>query len=400
MTAVANLTRRLLDPGWLRRSQAGRAQRLAPPGRHARPDSQATWLRLGLLTLLLAMVVPGGGLPPRSAPAGRGALGLPDPGGPRIRLEVLGQQRWLPLGVTLQEVVSAFHLQPPAGNLLALDGSQLRGGVYPGQVLLDGRAVAPSTPLGAGARITLRAGRNRTEPVRRQVLEFGADGPHDPQLSLATGAGRQVLISGALSHKARMSMFEPSGPQQVPDAVALTFDDGPWPDSTPKVLAILRQERVPATFFLVGRQVRRHPELLAQEVAAGVTFGSHSFSHPQPFGQLSDAAIGEEIDQGLAALADNGVRTSLFRPPGGAIAPAVLSTAKRDGLRTVLWTVDPQDWRPGATTEQIVRRVLSQTGPGSIVLLHDGGGDRSATVAALPQIIKGLKQRKLAFATL
>jgi peptidoglycan/xylan/chitin deacetylase (PgdA/CDA1 family) len=395
MTTIADVAR------WLHRPRAGGVPPPLPPGRHARPDPQATWLRLGLLALLLATVVPGSGLPPRPAPIiGRGALGLPDPGGPRIRLEVLGQSRWLPLGVTLQDVVSAFRLQPPAGSLLALDGTRLRAGAYPGQVLLDGRVADPSAPLDAGARITFRAGRDRTEPVRRQVLEFGPDGPHDPQLSLATGAGRQVLISGAVSHQARMSVFEPRGPQQVPNAVALTFDDGPWPDSTPKVVAILRQERVPATFFLVGQQVRRHPELLAQEVAAGVAFGSHSFSHAQPFGRLSDAAIAEEIDQGVAALADNGVRTSLFRPPGGAIAPAVLSSAKRRGLRTVLWTVDPQDWRRGASTDQIVRRVLSQTRPGSIVLLHDGGGDRSATVAALPQIIKGLKQRKLAFVTL
>jgi peptidoglycan/xylan/chitin deacetylase (PgdA/CDA1 family) len=362
------------------------------------PDSG--WLRMGLLALVLAAVVPGSGLPPRALPQGHAALGMPYPSGPRIRLSVLGRSRWLPLGATLDDAVRDFRLRPPAGSLLAIDGSELRRGAYPGHVLLDGHAVPHSTTLEAGARITLRPGRSRAEPVRRQVLEFAPSGPHDPQFSLTTGAGRQALISGALSHRARMSVYRPSGPQSTPNAVALTFDDGPWPDSTPRVLAILRQERVPATFFLVGQQVRRHPDLLQQEVQAGVTFGTHSFSHPQPFGQLPDAAIAQEIDQGLAALADNGVRTGLFRPPGGAIAPAVLSSARRRGLRTVLWTVDPADWRRGTRPEQIVQRVLAATGPGSIVLLHDGGGDRSATVAALPQIIKGLKQRKLAFVTL
>jgi len=373
MDALAALARRLLDPGWL---------------------------RLGLLALVLAAVVPGSGLPPRVLPARHASLGLPFPSGPRIRLDVLGHSRWLPLGATVDDVVSGYHLTPPAGSLLAVDGTELRHGVYPGQVLLDGHAVRGSTPLRAGARISLRPGRSKEEPVERQVLEFGPDGPHDPQLSLATGAGTQVLVSGALSHRARMTVFQPDGPQRTPNAVALTFDDGPWPDSTTRILGILRQERVPATFFLVGQQVRRHPELLAQEVQAGVTIGTHSFSHPQPFGQLPDASIRDEIDQGLAALTDSGVRTGLFRPPGGAIAPAVLSSAKDRGLRTVLWTVDPRDWQRGTTTDQIVRRVLGQARPGSIVLLHDGGGDRSATVAALPQIIKGLKQRKLQFVTL
>jgi peptidoglycan-N-acetylglucosamine deacetylase len=372
--ALAALARRLLDPGWL---------------------------RLGLLALVLAAVVPGSSLPPRVLLPTRDArLALPFASGPRIRLDVLGRSRWVPLGVTLDDVVREYHLTPPAGSLLALDGSELRHGVYPGQVLLDGHPAERSAPLRAGARITLRAGRSRLEPVHRQVLRFGADGPHDPQLSLSTGAGRQGLVSGELSRRGRLEAFRPDGPQTTPNAVALTFDDGPWPDTTSKILQILRQERVPATFFLVGQQVRRHPELLAEEVGAGVAFGTHSFSHPQPFDKLSDDAIGEEIDQGLAALTDNGVRTGLFRPPGGAISPAVLKAAGDRGLRTVLWTVDPRDWQRGTSTDQIVRRVLGQATPGTIVLLHDGGGDRSATVAALPRIIAGLRDRGLGFTSL
>ena len=370
MTAIAALARRLLDPGLL---------------------------RLGLLALVLAAVVPGSGPPPRVPPSSHAGLGLPFASRSRIRLEVLGRLRWVPLGATLDDVVRGDHLTPAAGSLLAIDGTELRHGVYPGQVLVDGHAVRRSTPLRAGARITLRPGRSRMEPVERQVLEFGPDGPHDPQLSLATGAGSQTLVGGALSGRGRLEAFRPDGPQRVPDAVALTFDDGPWPDSTTKILDILRRERVPATFFLVGQQVRKHPELLAREARAGVTFGTHSFSHPQPFDKLPDTAIGEEIDQGLAALEAGGVRAALFRPPGGDISPTVLASAKERGLRTVLWTVDPRDWQRGTSTDQIVRRVLGGARPGSIVLMHDGGGDRSATVAALPRIIKGLKQRKLQF---
>ena len=81
-----------------------------------------------------------------------------------------------------------------------------------------------------------------------------------------------------------------------------------------------------------------------------------------------------------------------FRPPGGATSPAVAATAQAVGDRTVLWSVDPADWRPGVAADQLVQRVLAGVRPGAIVLLHDGGGDRSATVAALPAIIDGLRR--------
>jgi peptidoglycan-N-acetylglucosamine deacetylase len=87
-----------------------------------------------------------------------------------------------------------------------------------------------------------------------------------------------------------------------------------------------------------------------------------------------------------------------FRPPGGAASPAVVAAAQQVGDRTVLWSVDPADWQPGVTADQLVQRVLAAARPGAIVLLHDGGGSRSATVAALPAIIDGLRRLGLALA--
>jgi len=357
-----------------------------------------TWLRRGALGLILAAVVTGS---PLQAPSGPpAARGLPWAAEPRIRLDVAGRPRWVPFGWSLADAARDLRLRPPAGDLLAVDGSVLRHAAFPGQVLLDGEAAPQGTLLEAGASITLRAGQSRVEPLARLVLQFGPSGPHDPQFSLETGPGREVLTSGAISRRGVTTAFAPSAPPRAPRAVALTFDDGPWPGSTARVLAILKKAHVKATFFLVGRQVRRYPGLVRRQVRAGMTLGSHSFGHPQPFGQLADAAIRREMDQGVAALAELGVRTRLFRPPGGAIPPAVVSAARAKGLRTVVWTVDPADWRRGTSADQIVRRVLHDTRPGSIVLLHDGGGDRSATVAALPRIVDGLKRQKLAFVTL
>jgi peptidoglycan-N-acetylglucosamine deacetylase len=174
--------------------------------------------------------------------------------------------------------------------------------------------------------------------------------------------------------------------------VALTFDDGPWPHTTAQILAILTERQAPATFFVVGRQVQRYPELVRQELAAGMAVGSHSYSHLQPFDRLPPARLRAEIVQGRRTLYPWHVRLVGFRPPGGAAPPAVVAAAQEFGDRTVLWSVDPADWHPGVTANQLVQRVLTAARPGAIVLLHDGGGDRSATVAALPVIIDGLRR--------
>jgi peptidoglycan-N-acetylglucosamine deacetylase len=180
--------------------------------------------------------------------------------------------------------------------------------------------------------------------------------------------------------------------------VALTFDDGPWPHTTAQILAILVQHQAPATFFTVGRQVERYPELVRQELAAGMAFGSHSYGHPQPFDRLPAARIRDELTRGRRTLGPLGVHPVGFRPPGGAASATILATAQRLGDRTVLWSVDPADWQPGVSSDQLVWRVLAGVRPGVIVLLHDGGGDRSATVAALPAIIDGLRRLGLSLA--
>ena len=174
--------------------------------------------------------------------------------------------------------------------------------------------------------------------------------------------------------------------------MALTFDDGPWPHTTAQILAILTQRQAPATFFVVGRQVQRYPDLVRRELAAGMAIGSHSWNHPQPFDRLPAARIRDEITHGRRVLAPLGVRPVGFRPPGGAASTTVLAAAQGLGERTVLWSVDPADWQPSVSSDQLVWRVLAGVRPGAIVLLHDGGGSRSATVAALPAIIDGLRR--------
>lgn len=173
--------------------------------------------------------------------------------------------------------------------------------------------------------------------------------------------------------------------------VALTFDDGPGV-YTPKILSILRHKHVRGTFFEIGAQVPGYASTSRSIIEAGEELANHSLHHETDPGRSSMAATSANIK------AATGFTPCLFRPPGGAFNSRVVGDASGLGMTTVIWNVDPRDWsRPG--TGAIYSRVVSATRPGSIVLMHDGGGDRSETVAALPQIIDTLRGRGYRFVT-
>jgi peptidoglycan/xylan/chitin deacetylase (PgdA/CDA1 family) len=173
--------------------------------------------------------------------------------------------------------------------------------------------------------------------------------------------------------------------------VALTFDDGPGP-STRRILRILRDSHVPATFFVVGRAVRRDPAAVREELQRGFAIGNHTDDHAF-MGRLSPAAQLAEVQGAGEALRRAGVPSaSLFRPPYGSFSGSTLSVLKKLQMLMVLWTVDTKDFsRPGV--QRIAYSALSGARGGAIVLMHDGGGDRSETAQALPRILRGLRRR-------
>jgi peptidoglycan-N-acetylglucosamine deacetylase len=178
----------------------------------------------------------------------------------------------------------------------------------------------------------------------------------------------------------RKSSKPPANPRGI---VYLTFDDGPSP-YTPAILDVLRATRSTATFFEVGFRQAKRPAVAAQVRAGGSNIGNHTYNHLD-LTTLTPAEIRSQVA--------TGPRSRCVRPPFGATNPKVQRILSQKGLRQVLWTADTLDWRrPGVT-----HIVKAATGPnvraGSIVLLHDGGGDRSQTVAALPHIIASLHQR-------
>jgi peptidoglycan/xylan/chitin deacetylase (PgdA/CDA1 family) len=180
--------------------------------------------------------------------------------------------------------------------------------------------------------------------------------------------------------------------------VAITFDDGPDPRYTPQVLDLLARHQARATFFLVGRRARAHPELLARIRAEGHEVANHTETHPRALWQRQ-SAFEEELLAGEKTLGLEKARLKLFRPPGIWLRPSQQAAAARHGYLTVLGSVyafDPYQ-PPTRYIEWVIGRGLR---PGAIVVLHDSGGDRSHTIAALPAILAAAQQRRLKLVTL
>jgi peptidoglycan-N-acetylglucosamine deacetylase len=177
-----------------------------------------------------------------------------------------------------------------------------------------------------------------------------------------------------------------------PPMVALTFDDGPDPTYTPQILAILASRQVRATFFFVGELAAHHPALVQQTAASGHTIGGHTWSHAH-LTRLDDAGFAAEVDRADDLLASITHRPiACVRPPYGHFDAGVVQRLDARGLITMMWSVDPWDWsRPG--TAAVTERVVAGLRPGAVVLMHDAGGNRAQTVAALPAILDAILAR-------
>jgi peptidoglycan-N-acetylglucosamine deacetylase len=198
-----------------------------------------------------------------------------------------------------------------------------------------------------------------------------------------------------------------------PGLVALTFDDGPDPVWTPRMLDILKAEHVPATFFVIGEYGQANPDLIRRIVNEGHDIGNHTYSHPN-LGEVPSWITDLELTATQRLIESlTGRSTKLFRPPYyGDSEPETpnelepLVRAEQLGYITVGLHIDPDDWRRPGIDEIVKRTVDGVTNPnatdetrGEVVLLHDGGGDRSETVAALPQIIEQLRAKGYRFVT-
>ena len=179
--------------------------------------------------------------------------------------------------------------------------------------------------------------------------------------------------------------------------IALTFDDGPWPNTTAKVLDILKKNRIKSTFFVVGQNVKNYPDLTKQIVADGHIIANHTWHHW--YHQMNAQAAAYEVANTTDIIYQTTVvRTSLFRPPGGIMNNGVAAYAKNNKYAVIIWSADSMDYSRPAVP-RLMNNIFREAKPGGIVLMHDGGGDRSNTVKALPEIISRFRKQGYEFVT-
>ncbi len=262
-----------------------------------------------------------------------------------------------------------------------LDGLLTRAGIdlyRADPVILPKRPVfgsVSSLVLAHRAKV-FRAHLSRLSPTSGALA--GRIAEHAAQIERTVDAERMAGSGNCISHGDRRRR-----------EVALTFDDGPYPPFTARILDILREYEAPGTFFCVGMNLRAYPQQVERILADGHAIGNHTWSHPfLPDLSLDELAL--QIEWTNRVLDDStGAFPLLVRPPYGSRTPEILRWAAGKGIRLMLWDTDSADWSaPGK--EEIVRRVLSTVRNGSIVLMHDGCGDRVQTVDALPGVIEGI----------
>jgi len=243
--------------------------------------------------------------------------------------------------------------------------------------LVGGAAVAGISLADGGARGAALPRATRSPHPGRSA----ASPEPDPLVDLAVAA---TAVSG---HRGRVVESNGTG------AVSLTFDDGPQERSTPAVLAFLAEHHLHATFSLIGRQVERYPGLARSVAAAGMSLCNHTWDHDEALASRPRAAIERDVERAQSVIgARTGVAPGFFRAPGGSWSHTVLDVCADAGLIPLGWDVDSRDWsRPGVAG--IVANVTSEVRPGSVLLFHDGGGNREQTLQALPRVLSLLAAR-------
>jgi peptidoglycan/xylan/chitin deacetylase (PgdA/CDA1 family) len=330
-------------------------------------------------------------------------------------ITVDGSDMRIARGTRVADLMADRRAGGSAGNLIAAADRKVlkNGGGAPGYVVVDGERVDAGTRLFGSAVLRSVNGSDIVEPVARRSepipppVTYEGEGPIESVASSGVPGLRNVFYGTVSKQVVRTAtatapvpkVIQRSRPEHGAKVVTLTFDDGPWPGSTQRILAILKEFDVKAAFFMLGIQVKSHPAMAKEVADAGMEICNHSVNHPN-LKKLSREGIAKQI-QGAQTLIENatGVTPKYFRPPGGNYNAAVKEELARDGLELVQWGVDTEDWkRPGAGV--IADRAVNGAHPGAVILMHDGGGEREQTIDALPEIIRRLKAKGYTFVTL
>jgi peptidoglycan-N-acetylglucosamine deacetylase len=228
-------------------------------------------------------------------------------------------------------------------------------------------------------------------------------------LTATTGISKTVDVTTAIANSIPMNFDVPTSFQAktIKDApvsaaekvIALTFDDGPWPETTEQVLAALKKENVKATFYMVGQPLKSWPELGKKVLADGHVIANHTLHHW--YHAMSPLVAQREIEDTQKIIREVlNVETAYFRPPGGVLTNGLVAYAKKQGQSVNMWSVDSNDSHPKRPSpEAMLKTILAQATSGGIVLMHDGGGSHGNTAKAVPQIIAKLREQGYKFVT-
>jgi len=339
---------------------------------------------------------------------------------------VNGQSFQARQGDTVKTLVDAGVVTPTPGDLLAVDGSVLEAGK--GELCsatVNGNLANASTPLVPNATVSVGDGPDTTEDstVSEEAIPFKTDEGDTSAAAYYYGSihllsdgqdGKRVVRTGTISGKSVVEEeTEPVNAgyrvytaHPADRVIALTFDDGPWPESTNAILDLLEKYDAKATFFTIGNQIQDNVSAVKRANEMGCQICTHSWDHASGSGQgvnltfmSSDEQI-EEIQKGYKAIADvlGEEPKHILRAPGGNFYGDLITTLWPYVDVEVGWDVDTEDWsRPGV--EAIEEAILSVE-PGQVILMHDGGGDRSQTVEALGNALPQLVERGYSFVTI
>ena len=305
---------------------------------------------------------------------------------------------------TVAALARTAGLHPKTGVLRSAGSKRiLNRRADPAAVWVDGVPSSLRARVRSGEHIRIVNGRDRVEPVDRRRIPLVATGlpPVERRLWHVGRSGIDEVTVGRFSGEIISRRTVRPAAVAAPEAdkvVALTFDDGPDPQWTPQVLDILNRNGVKATFCTIGLWVTKWPELVRAELAQGHTLCDHTVHHVLHLDHKAHDEVVAEVDGNADLIRQaTGEDPKFFRAPGGNLNDDVVAVAHQRNMRVLGWAVDPHDYEK-IPAPLIFSRIMAEVRPGAIILMHDGGGDRSQTLAQLELLITTLKQQGYRFA--
>lgn len=314
-------------------------------------------------------------------------------------------------GQTIGSLLKENGFKNANGKLYSVTGALISGKTgEPQYIYMNNHLVKTSDIIKAPSKICIFSGRDLKEPsvsflkIYEEEPIVTGTGPFLKLVS-SNSPGLKEIIVGSISGKRVERVLKHASPAIYKKTnghgemlCALTFDDGPS-IYTPEILKILDRYGIKATFFMIGKHVQKYPEIARLVAEKGHTIGNHSYSHPA-LGKLPWDSIKREVRLASEIItAFTGIRPHWFRPPMRSLSYTLFQAISDEGMTLILWDVDPFDWK-NPSSSVIYERVVNSVSPGAVILLHDGGGNRSQTVDALPQIIETLHQKGYVFVPL